>query len=156
MSIHIKEYLSLMAVIGIIKTFSGNKKLDDAIKIISFFAMMSMVVFPLAATVISGDFMKSISISDNEVSYDNNKYMNYFAQSMSREAILLQINEIEEGFKAEFTLRGVKVLDCKAKYDGAFGVTLRTDKAIDARVTERLKDKYGVDKVNIRLVDTHD
>ncbi len=156
MSIHIKEYFSLLIIIGIIKTFSGNKKINDVIKLISFFSMLTMIVFPLMTSYINGELFQGIGIHQSIQSDETDKYSKYFAQKINESAISKELKNIEDGFRCELSLRNIRVTECRAEFDGILSVNIVADKVLDATVIDRLKSKYLVEKVNIRLVNTYD
>ena len=156
MSIYIKEYLSILIIIGTVKVFFGNKKLDGALKLISFFAMMSMIVMPVANLVIQGDFIKLSKSFKTENIIQSGEYTDYFAKAVADSAIEENILQAENAFKAEFVLRGIEVYECKASYNGTFNIDISADGIIGEDKVNRLKDKYGVDKVRIRLVNSNE
>ncbi len=156
MSIHIKEYLSILIIIGTAKVFFGNKKLDGTLKLISFFAMMSMIVMPLANSVIQGDFIKLSKYFKADNIINSGEYTDYFAKAVADGVIDENIALAENAFKAEFVLRGINVYKCRASYNGTFNIDISADGIIDEDKLNRLKDKYGVDKVRIRLVNSNE
>lgn len=152
MSIYIKEYLSVLIITGIVKVFFCSKKLDGTLKLISFFAMMSMIIIPLTNSVIQGDFIGLVRSFKSDGTVQKQEYYDYFANAVAYDAVSEKIRLTENAFKAECTLRGIKVYDCKASISDNFSIEISADSILDETVVNRLKDKYNLDKVLIRLV----
>lgn len=157
MSIYIKEYLTFIVIIGLIKIAVPNNKTEHIIKFTSFAAMLFIIVFPLS---------ENLKIINNKPykaffeSTDNSK-SDYYGAFFKDKLLSNYASGLENQCKNDFynicKNDGITVYNSNCTYDGEkIMFDAVTDKLPDIEHTESFKTKYPIDKLNIRLVNTYE